>query len=371
MSFAALSVLVVCCAEIAGVKPIDFVVADAATEASNDASTDAGCQHVLVPTAPANPTIGGSMTILDAVQTIDFNPDGGVIASLGFDLDGVCTCGGGPASCTSLVPNVTQCDPSGGRDINGTTQVGHYLEQLLNAEPSGDVNARIAAGKLTYFIQVSNYGGGQNESELVVGFYDGSGHPAFDADGGYVIAPPAWDGGDVWAIDCIMSQSSCPDAAILDGGFAPTFVDPAAYVTDGTLVAHFNSLVVGIGITTIRITSPIMVAQIEPLAGGGYGLDGQFTGRVAVDDIFRSIAVLPSISGGKLCGDDQEFQALKPEVCGAADIRAAAATDNTNQPCDALSFSLPFVARPARIGFRSDGPVLVPGCDGAVDECTP
>src|SRR6266581_2869587 len=72
------------------------------SDAGDDAALDVDlCEHAVVPAAPGGSNLSGPLRVLDAMQVFTLGADAG--SSIGFDLDGVCTCQGGGESCTPLV----------------------------------------------------------------------------------------------------------------------------------------------------------------------------------------------------------------------------------------------------------------------------
>jgi hypothetical protein len=299
-------------------------------------------------------------------------------AALGYDLDNVCSCLGGGRSCTPRAPSaVEHCDQPGGRDIEGNSFFGELFELALNGTNLGDIDHRIDAGSLGYFVQVRHYSGGPDSTGLFVGFYNLSILPEIDASTGEFHArSPWWDGGDVWAVDCALSAAGgCKDdTPVLDqSALLPGFFDPQAYVSGNILVAHASPVVIGIGLTTLRLTDVVITATITPMPdGSGYRLDnGQIAGRFPTRDIFVMLASMKEATGpGYLCGDSVDLQQLKTKICAEADLTELP-SDDAGAPCDALSMVIPFTALPAQVGYRFDRKPPTRGCDGApTTDCT-
>jgi hypothetical protein len=377
-SVAAAATIVLACSAIVGIHDLPFGDGGAADGGPPGGDTgimpEGTCNHVVPPAPPQGPS-GGNVTLLEAFQTLELF---GFDASVGYDLDGVCTCqGGGPESCVPFMHGDEHCDLPGGQDIEGYASFGLLIEQVLSLSNFHDIDARIQAGHLTYLLQIANYNGEPDDTNVFVGFLDSSGLLYPDDDGGIGTAKPSWDGGDRWAVDCALSGADCSGVDsgdwLADSGVVPlTAVDRQAYVTGGVLVAHLP-VVLGLGITTIPILA-VVTARMTSLEGGGYRLDGQIAGRVATHDVFAAIARVhdpdPANAGQLLCGPDTTFQTFKPSICNQADINQDPSNDNRGAPCDALSFAGPFTALPAAIGYRIDHTQTPLGCDGAIDDCT-
>jgi hypothetical protein len=289
---------------------------------------------------------------------------------LGLDLDGLCTCPG-PEACKPR-DEASHCDSTGGIDNSGGDFLAVTLNGFVGATPSGDLTTRIGKGLYTILVEVRGYGGAPNQSKVVVGIYDSHGLYAI-VDGGPVNVPPSWDGGDEWTIDCTLSAASCigkpSDVVWLgDGGYTPGFIDEVAYVSDGTLVAHIPSVTLDFAVTQTTLSDVVLVAKLSP-ESGSYRLDGQLAGRVTTRDMLSALGRVKGSSSGFLCGDHPDLVPLKGRICAAADLPSRPDED-AGTLCNAVSFAVPFTARPAKIGYRYDRPTPYPqGCDGAIDDC--
>jgi hypothetical protein len=343
------------------------------------------CVHALPPGPPgASASDGGAISFVAAMKTFGVGRQ-----PLGFDLDGVCTCHdagpgreAGPEACRPPQA-ATHCDDDNGRDFSGDQFLGEYLEQLLvNTTDQGDVDTRIDAGILSFIFEVKGYAGrdGQNVS---FGLYDSSGlYEAVDGGpdaSGPIIKTrsPSWDGGDGWALDCAQSEATCPDTGdISHGDVSPGFVDRAAYVNGGQLVAHLPVVVLGLGFTDLRITNALVVAKVVPVSGG-YGLDGQIAGRIALHDMFRTVAAVHQgarTDNKYYCGRLPSFvTGVRPVICAALDLPSEPRLDGTGTTCDAVSIAIAFTAFPAKIQYRLDRDPIPRGCEGDAaipDDCT-
>ena len=313
------------------------------------------------PPPPAQAT-GADLPIVfvSAVQGLGVTDAG---APLGLDLDGVCTCPD-PPSCVS--PSKS-CDAPGGRDLAGNVEVG-ILDQYLATTKSGNVAKRIADGKLGFVIQLADYNGAADDTQVVVGGYISSG---ILVDGG-AFQPPSWDGHDVWNIDPTTSggESNKGDAGWT---YTPLHFSSEAYVTGGTLVARIPNVDLGLGVGKVGLTNAVLTARISPM-GAGYRMDGQLAGRVPTREILALLAVFadPLSDSGfdLLCGQNPTFLQYRSTICQAADITSDPVAGPT-APCDALSVAVSFAALPAVFGAPAPSRYATPGCDGAVNDCTP
>jgi hypothetical protein len=202
----------------------DFTVggpkdATVAAETSTDASLSVDpCEHVSPPARPVgNDAPSASQPkltfALSHLALVAGNRD-----SLGFDLDGVCTCDtrpgtakGGASSCVPRKPEQVLCDGPGGRD-NGAAAL---FSRIVSNKPdsSVDVGFDISAreGVESLLIELDEYDGTGTDPEVFVALIDTPGlDPPSDCDAG---APrgdggvngsgeprPAWDGCDAWQL---------------------------------------------------------------------------------------------------------------------------------------------------------------------------
>jgi hypothetical protein len=345
------------------------------------------------PEDPAGAT--GSGSLLVAVRQFEFQASLSD-AGFGLNLDRVCTCddagyydgGVGPPSCQAPYPEAdpsvsakVACDAPGGRDIGGITGLGSYFQAALGGTTAGGtLDDRIANGLVSFFFRVRNLPpDGADGSNVEVSFFNASGHfnklatPQAD---GSTLEPvaPAWDGTDVWAINCAQSAAACSSAYDLPDaeGVVSGWVDFHAYVRGGVLVANFPKLLIDFNFTDLLLSNVVVVAN---LTNGG--LTGQIAGRLPFHELYRSLSAVP-VGGAKkgeyLCGTDPVFQGtIRPAICKNLDLRADPSTDNTGQLCDALGVAFQFTASPAQFAHHVDPGPYLHACDGGDspgDNCT-
>lgn len=322
-----------------------------------------------LPPPPSESTAPGQLTVISALRTIAFTEsDGG--PTLGYNLDCVDTCPG-PGSCVATQPNERNCDADGGRDLAGNSFFND-LEVFASASGYGSINTNIEAGRFALLLQVTDYSGEKDDSDVSLGFFVSNG--LVPPEDGGATPTPQWDGTDVWTVDPRTAGGVSHDE---DGGYTyfPTVPVPA-YVTDYTLVGTVPNLELSFGGSLLTLSNASIVAKIIPaLSTGGYDLEGQVVARVSVGGI---LALLGSVKDPAdptmtqyLCGDDLTYLAFKKVVCGEADIMSDPAKDNTGASCDALSIAIGFTAFPANFGPEVGGKPVFAGCDGGVAACTP
>ena len=208
------------------------------TDGGPDAAPEVSvsCPETFPPKAPSadDPSDAGSQTSVTALHTLDLGivTDGGTPPLFGYDLDDVYTCcDGGPSSCTPPIAGA-HCDENGGRDNSG----GQLISNLAILDPTGfnatTISQRLQQGVYSIIVQLADYNGQPNDTQVVAGLYASDGLDP-GPDGGVPVAK--WDGSDVWSID---------SAFVLSGGdsgpIVPSHYDAHAYVANGTLVMQVN-----------------------------------------------------------------------------------------------------------------------------------
>jgi hypothetical protein len=263
------------------------------------------------------------------------------------------------------------CDEDGGRD----NSAGQLLDDFSLLDP-GDINdqaisARIAAGQYSVLVQVTDYNGQPNDTQVTASLYASEG---IEAAGDAGPPPARWDGTDVWTIDARFVLGS-PDA----GPLLPAHFDPHAYVSGGVLVMHLDfpiALAFASDQTvTLDLTGGVIAARVAAVGPGAWRLaDGQVAGRWNVSSVLASLQAL-TFAGQTICPGSMLYAQLKQHICAAADIATSPGSDNRGAPCDALSIGFGFTADPARLGAVVTPPSRTPLCgDGGAlppDGCGP
>jgi len=351
----------------------DVVVeATMATDAGPDVPVSA-CPEVFPPTKPAadDPSDAGNQTFVVALHTLDLGirTDGGAAPLFGYDLDSVFTCcDGGPSSCKPPVIG-SHCDEDGGRDNSG----GQLISSLALLDPSQfnatTISQRLQDGVYSLIVQVSDYNGQLNDTQVVAGLYASDGLQP-DVDGAVPVAK--WDGSDVWTID---------DQFVLNGADAspivPNHYDAHAYVAGGVMVMQINfPLSLGTSATgaiTISLTGGVITADVVPIPGGGFRAEnGQVAGRWNASSVLTAAQSL-TLGGAPICPGSSLYANVKQQICAAADIATDPSSDNQGMPCDALSIGFGFTADPALMGEVVSNGAKQGTCGDAgltTDDCT-
>ncbi|HEX4445553.1 MAG TPA: hypothetical protein VH044_02410 [Polyangiaceae bacterium] len=333
-----------------------------------------GCDRAVPPARPAVSDEGGSDIgpVIAAFETIDIGlggttADGGPtpLPPFGYDLDGVCTCPGLPSCQQASKTAPESCDDDAGRDHAAIT-LFRYLGAAASTGTS-QIDQGLMAGQYGILLVIKNYNGLQNDSRVTVDFFVSNGLNR-DPDGG--VPTPQFDGNDQWTID--------PGSGTLS---QPVFSDDSAYVSNGTVVANMSQpipIAFGdrsfLGGATMILSSAVIVGslQLVPVGGDagsttlGFSLQqGTIAGRWGTGDLLSTLATIPSMGGGFLCGADSvPYQLIKATVCGSADISKNPLNDNGTPlaQCDAVSVGLQFTAAPAQLGNVLAVPAAPAGC---------
>ncbi len=321
-----------------------------------------GCPLARPPPRPsANDSEEELEPIVVALRTTSASFDAGARAeSVGYDLDGFCTCGNSePPSCI-LGESALKCDVDGGID-NQAAEVVVALKQLptLKFNPV-EFEAYVTDGKSTVLIEVRKYNGMPNDTQVEVSLFPSSGRMR---DGGDPndLAPPNWDGKDVW---------TTLQAATDVFGRAKTR-DQDAYVRDGILVSKLQSppdaglVSPQLGLTT-QLQDGFLTGRIGRPDGGLWQLQsGVVAGRLSLARLLRLLSTVPDLDDPTkfVCaGSGLSYLFVKPLICKNGDISASTADDGRGLPCDAVSVGVGFEATQALRGrFGNDLPIVY-GC---------
>ena len=311
------------------------------------------CNRAVPPEAPGNDDGSDNLKLVFAVDALYIGsaPDAGTIGSVGYDLDGTCTCPG-PASCLSAPLKGggdagPKCDGDGGID-NGGAQLIQTIVQSAGGD--GDANEKITAGASGLLFQLAAYNGGMNDTQVQLTFF-ATGGTILDGDGNHTA--PRHDGTDQWTV-----RRDSLFGGVGDGpNYIGAYRDDHAYVANGILVAHVD-FPLAFGNLAATLNGTIVTARLTK-TGSTYHLgDGRFVGRWLTKDLLSSLDTLPDpvTAGAGLCGTSTIYQQLKSEICASVDLRGRADEDSKNPllDCDALGMLLSFDAETARLGNSVD-----------------
>lgn len=343
------------------------------TDAGIDAGSDSGTPPPSCPLArwPSRPAAddpsSNDFDVMVALSELHFQkPDGGIG---GYDIDGVCTCLGnppGPESCTPHAGAMMHCDGPGGIDNAGGDLLAKF-QAIGNVFSDQDLTNGIVKGTGGVLLRMQKYNGTKNDTQVTFSIYASNGTPLTDAG---KPTTPEFDGGDTWTVDV--------DSLV--GGVAPpyvpTFADPSAYVSNGTLVASVD-FPIAIGTRSVsrllvNTKGGTITAHVEPWRNTFALADGVLTGRFTTGNFLTNLQGFtdPFNPNDHLCADSGTYQIIKTQVCRAADVTSDLLSDGKGAPCDGLSIGFFFKALPAIFGPADTPTPAMPPCGtGYKDDC--
>ena len=347
------------CAAILGIE--DRPVVDG-TAAPVDAGPDP-CAHAQPP-PPDGADDSDEQSTQDqyviAARGIDIAPT--TNGTLGFDLDGTCTCDptptahdGGP-SCTSAVSR--NCDEDGGTGIDNAFAQLTYVKALSGTAFGAGSGADQNCGRAALLAVIGKYNGRANDADVTFAFVLSSGlqtpHEATEApsncnnDGGPqpTVYRPRFDGTDRWSTDTNF---------VVTNTTTPTQVFTTGYVRDWVLVARAGTGPVQIpfGPFVGDARQAVVRANLARVDAGIQIVDGELAARLTSTSVIRGIASVPL--GGKsgfICPNNTNallFANAKSSVCSGRDVLANPLDDFSGAACDAVSAGIRFFGEPAQM----------------------
>jgi hypothetical protein len=369
----------VACQVVAGISRVDQVdpIPDGGPEGGGDGGPPPDpCRHNVPPSMPdtdddPNTSIDDFYIALRSVTLLA--PVG---ETLGFDLDGVCSCDVRPNTAhdggQSCQTTKKFCDGDGGVDNQVATFATDFAP-LIDIDKAANVNARIQRGQQTSLIVVSKYNGRANDREVAFGLFTSEGIPANqpqpgcpDAGSESGFLAPGWCGKDKWTV-------SASTVVQLGTKFTPKAVG-TGYVSNYRFVVRFSgAAAVPFAGYRLSLGSPVSSGLLVPLGPDLQPLDtkagpppkdqiafwrldnGMLAGRIPVSDLLAAVGTVntPGGDGGPsnphLCSTPT-FAAVKSEVCGRQDINSTLNLDfATGAACDALSTAIGLTGGPAQV----------------------
>jgi hypothetical protein len=337
----------------------------ARADGGNDAGVvpgDGSCPLARWPTRPAadGPSIGD---VVLAVETIDLGTET-TSATIGYDLDGVCTCPG-PASCNGPANAKPACDLDGGIDVGGSQALRDLLQLSNQTLAIGD---EIKGGKRGVLLRLRDYNGRPDDPRVEVDTFLSGGTEGTQTGNP---TPPTRDGNDVWTVD--------PSTLFTDKvpPYAPIVADTQGYVSGGVLVATLDLPLHLAGIA-LDLRQAVVTGHLDHAASDPplvYHLSGgQIAGREPIAKLLTSLDLSHDPFGNGtagLCGDSGTYHLVKGRLCGAVDLMTDPKRDNQNDPCDAVGLAFAFTAGPAQLGSAFAPPARAHLCgDAWTDDCT-
>jgi hypothetical protein len=259
-------------------------------------------------------------------------------AKHGWDLDSTCTTPS-RAMATCRNPGGVVNDGDNGRDNAFALRLGPFLQTLQGIGLSEEtINAGIARGVATLGIELRNYNGTGDDSEIEAELFPLiSGHAADD-----LTAPPRWDGTDVWFSDRTLTIA--PEAAVSRG-----------YVAGSRLVLRLRSQ------TPISFTSSVGQSRLSisgGIASGSVHCGGRQLGLLELGGFIEVRQLENELPFMGVCDPLQTF-AVKTALQQSADLNFVgdAPVNNANVDCNAISFGVAIEPTPiSRVLIDEDSP---------------
>jgi hypothetical protein len=382
---AVLALVFFACTIVDGLSLPDVDAGDGAADASEaGAGFDAGpCRRPGWPDPPPF-NGGGSIQFRVAVTGMDFGtvqPDAGPGGDAspgppaGYNLDKQCTCEKpdpasppDPSSCVTSGSNMA-CDDIDGID-NATGRLVNGPARAAKLDVGSQVTRALASGHNGLLIQVSQYNGMPNDSDITLSFYESGGPVKLLADGGVSTdnVKPTFTTADLWSVDTAsLLPTTSPDSYV-------AISTTPGWVTNNILVAsNLNAALRVDANLSIQMRGAAITARISQENGAYFLRDAFVVGRWPTSDALRSLGqvVPPTDGGGYLCDDPVTFAYLKALICDSADI-STNGPDNQMLKCDALSVGIHFEAAPATFGPVIAVPSVTAPCanpEAGIIEC--
>lgn len=352
------------CSLLLGLEPPEGTEAPAAPTADGAAPVDP-CAHATPPDPPeTDPAPSAAVPPFWLAMRASATPSAGRAA---LDLDGVCTCTGGPGS---VADGGGTCAPRSGGALacDGPEGVDDALRGWLASFPAtapvqaeGEIARALARGERAVLLQIDGYNGLADDRAVTVGFavsdglYTTACDPALALDavdagceGDSGFCAPTWRGCDRW--------HPAPGHVTTEGASTTAVRRAAGWVRGGVLVvregAELPLAVVPGSTATPTAAATVLVGRLEeakttaPSAPRRFRLrDATLGARVSLTSLLGALhtAPAPGPDAGRYCDAPVAFQAAATELCKRADTAAGRALDLLpGASCDALSIGLPF-----------------------------
>ncbi|MCA9585634.1 MAG: hypothetical protein KC657_09770 [Myxococcales bacterium] len=323
------------CTIVNGLRVPEDAGLDVATvDAGSDADAS-GCVGARPPPPPPPGPPSGSGLFVSVLRDFNFGlRTDGLNPSLGFNLDGVCTCPA-PGSC---VAKTVTCDDDQGRDYSAWRLITRAKDATYDLEKT--LNDQVTTGGPSILVFVQDYNGMADDPEVTVAALASPG--LFDAAGTTKLTP-TFTASDAWSVSdtqvVVYQGTTLPKPSSLVRGY----VKDRTLVAETPLTLRFN--------TNVRmvLSQALIVAKITEVDGGGFALgEGTVAGRWPTRDAIESLGSI-AIAGTPICDTPALLDEVRATICGAADLSAdpAAAGD---RPCDAVSAAMTMRGVPASLG---------------------
>ena len=355
--------------------PVLDAEADVDAEASEDAKetgivacdpcTDPGLLRPVCPPDMADPPaevepMVFAMRTVRAAMTKTASTDW---QNIGLDLDCLNTqATGDPIMCkrTGSDPSVVEDgllgrDNSFGRNLCGVIRLLE-LFNLITYDVEQSWNEGLALGKSGMLLELRRYSGEPNDPQVLLALYmsHGTRNAENTAD-----LHANWDGNDLWS-------RSTTSLTLND---QPAFLDDAAYVTNGTIVAHLPE---GVPLVLTSNQAALSMALTKSVVSLTMSPDHTKITNGVLAGAWYTTAALSALDGyaaqSGICQNRPEYAAARNVIATSSDVRADLKSAPTLD-CNAMSMGLSFTAERAKLGgvVAPPPPVATPCDDAGVD----
>lgn len=344
--------------------PVD---AGANEDAGLDASLADPCAHARPaarPDAASEAESAPALTFaLSHLALVAGNGD-----TVGFDLDGVCTCDerpaaarGGAPSCAPRRADQPLCDNAEGRDNAAAAVLAKLVPDRVDAGVDVGFDFGVTEGAGSVLVELDEYNGRESDPAVLVAFYDSPGlAPPMPCAAGVVgdagvngdgKPKPDWGGCDRWMLG---------EGGLLAGG--PRTFTRDAWVANGSVVARFTSLAIRIGGADVLVYDAVVSATLERAPPALPRLrHGVIAGRVLGDDLLRVFSEQVVLER-PLCHDPLSLAIFRAAACDTLDLGSSA---DASAPCDSISLTVEFAGGVAQKGPTAPSARVVSLCADA------
>jgi hypothetical protein len=304
------------------------------------------CDTTDIPDPPAAPLDAPPVEVFFALRAIRFG-DSEVRASVpGLDLDRADGCridcrGEDECGVPEFLPPLSSEEQLRRCDfVDGIDNAGVHLFERLAPNVGTDaesLSAEANAGQWSLILRVREWNGQPDDATVHLALFATPGFgwtPAGEGGGGGAppVAPPRWDGTDVWPIDV---RSLAPGSTDLE---TPAFEDRNAYVTGGTIVGALGGVFyVGVNQLPVELADGVLIAPMLDVGLPTLRIEkAVFGARWPVQDLIDGLGPLQLGDDAALCNLPILFDTIVQDVCKLVDVTA----DGLPGACDALSFAI-------------------------------
>jgi hypothetical protein len=343
-----------------------------------------GCVRAGVPTVndrPKNATGDGGPVLQFALRNMalgslgrDQEPSREAWQSLGFDLDGLCT-----QSVTCPRPPEFPCVTAGLSVLDGfacrDNNFGRLASETVAASGIGTTvglsndgfNCSLCNGIYNFVIQLSQWNGEPNDSNVRIDFYPSPGIetlPAWQCR--LDTEPGAWRGNACWtkADRFLLKRDSFAGSLTPGAGLPPANLnDPSAYGKDGYVVGQlppntslwFPGDRGEVRALPLNVQQGVFAGKLVQKDGVWRIEDGTIAGRSRGSDMIKAFRDLG------FCEDHTLYGLMESFVTGNLDVLSSGA-NSPDAACDALSVGIGFEAEEATVSYTAVTVADLPGC---------